>query len=228
MPSEKSWVQSIFQKHEDGRIWILTVQYLGIDIFPALVIDEYCVGFVWVISFTATSMGLCFRFVLETLLIIQGYFNFCWAELAHSQGLSCFKFYPTSGQTGGTPEIKRAHSWDSWPKLTKGISYDVTLNIQTWRKKKEEGLFPVIAFLFPCNVTVPCFGRDRWIPAWWWVQVTEFQLVQLPFSSCIKTAMDPARILAITTEIQCKTAFSLDFFFFPQKEAMLEVENLEL
>jgi len=45
------------------------------------------------IFFVVANMGLCFGFVLKTVLIIQGYFHYCWAVLAQSQGLFCFSHH---------------------------------------------------------------------------------------------------------------------------------------
>lgn len=42
------------------------------------------------IFFTVPSMGQCFGFVLEAVLVMQGSFPSGWAELAQSQGLFCF------------------------------------------------------------------------------------------------------------------------------------------
>jgi len=48
------------------------------------------------VFFMVASMGLCFGFVLETVLIIQGCCRYCWAMLTQSQGLFCFSHCPTS------------------------------------------------------------------------------------------------------------------------------------
>jgi len=69
------------------------------------------------IFFPVASTGLCFRFVLETALIIQGCFCYCWAELAQSQGPSCSSPHPTSEQAGSAQEAGRWHGGDSWPQL---------------------------------------------------------------------------------------------------------------
>ena len=71
------------------------------------------------------SMGLCFGFVLETVLIIQGCFHYCWAVLTQSQGLFCLSPHPTSEEAGGAQGVWSGHSWDSWPQLTKGISHTI-------------------------------------------------------------------------------------------------------
>jgi len=48
------------------------------------------------IFFIAASMELCCGFVLETVLIIQGCFSYCWAALKQTQGLFCSSRHPTS------------------------------------------------------------------------------------------------------------------------------------
>ena len=50
-----------------------------------------CAGFDWSrVNFLHRSyMGLCFGFVLETVLIIQECFSYCWAVLTQRQGLFC-------------------------------------------------------------------------------------------------------------------------------------------
>ena len=48
-------------------------------------------------------MGLCYWFVLKTVLIIQ--WGYCWAVLIQSQGLFCFSHYPTSKKAGGGQEV---------------------------------------------------------------------------------------------------------------------------
>jgi len=40
--------------------------------------------------FTVAGMGLCFEFVLKTVLIIQRCFHYCWAVLTQRQGFFCF------------------------------------------------------------------------------------------------------------------------------------------
>lgn len=43
------------------------------------------------------SMGLCFGFVLETTLITQGCFSYCWAGLAQHQGQGKKGIFETTG-----------------------------------------------------------------------------------------------------------------------------------
>jgi len=62
---------------------------------------------------TVSYMGLCFGFVLKTVLITQGCFRYCCAVLAQHQGLFCVSDHPTSEEAGGAQEAGRGHSCDS-------------------------------------------------------------------------------------------------------------------
>ena len=99
-------------------------------------------------------MGLCFGFVLKTVLITQGCFRYCWAVLTQSQGLFCFSPHPTSEQAGGAQEAGRGHSRDSWPQLTKGIVHTIGCHAQLIKLGEEEGRWGHLAlrrFVFPSN-----------------------------------------------------------------------------
>ena len=48
------------------------------------------------IFFRVARMGLCFGFVLKTVLITQGCFHYHWAVLTPNQGFFRFLHYPTS------------------------------------------------------------------------------------------------------------------------------------
>jgi len=65
------------------------------------------------IFFIVASVRLCFGFVLNAVLIIQGCFHYCRAVLTQSQGLFCFSPRPISEEAGGAWEAGRGHSWDS-------------------------------------------------------------------------------------------------------------------
>lgn len=49
-----------------------------------------------IIFFIVAVMGLHFRFMLETLLIAQGCFNYCGAGFVQCKGLFCFTPHVTS------------------------------------------------------------------------------------------------------------------------------------
>lgn len=72
------------------------------------------------IFFTVASVELCFGFVLETELIIQGYFHYQWAMLTQHQGLFCLSPHPISNRAGRALGDGTGHSQDSWPQLTPG------------------------------------------------------------------------------------------------------------
>ena len=56
-------------------------------------------GGIEIIFFTAASMGLCFGFVLETVLITQGCFSSCWAGLRELRPF--LPLTPPQQQAGG-------------------------------------------------------------------------------------------------------------------------------
>lgn len=71
------------------------------------------------IYFTVAGRGLCFGFVLRTVLVTQGCFHYCWAGLVQYQGLCCFSPHSTLKWVGGAQGIGRRCSWGSWSRLTK-------------------------------------------------------------------------------------------------------------
>ena len=86
------------------------------------------------IFFIVASMGLCFG---KTVWIIQGCFSDRWAVLTLCQGLFCFSGHPSSEQTGGAQVVGRGRSWDSWPRLTKGVVYPQ--QVYWWHKTGRSG-----------------------------------------------------------------------------------------
>ena len=119
------------------------------------------------IFFIVANMGLCFGFVLKTVLIIQECFSYCWAVLTQSQGLCCFSHHPTSEEAGGAQEAGRGHSWDSWPQLTKGIFHTIWHHAQHIKLGKEEGRGGHLEWWrLSSQVTVMCDGAllsRRWL-----------------------------------------------------------------
>jgi len=91
------------------------------------------------IFFAVASIGLCFTFVLKTVLISQGWFSHCWAVLTESQGLFCFSPHPTSKEVGGVQEVGRGCNWNSWPPLTKGTLHTIQCHAQHIKWGEEEG-----------------------------------------------------------------------------------------
>jgi len=128
-------------------------------------------------------MGLCFRFVITTVLITQGYFSYCWTVLTQCQGLFCSSHRPTSEQAGGAQEAGRGHSWDSWPSWLKGylIPSDITLSNKNRGGRRRKGrTFEVMVFCLPkqsLHVMEPCFPGDGWTPACRWEAVNEFPIL---------------------------------------------------
>ena len=90
------------------------------------------------VSFRVASMGLCFGFVLETVLITQGCVSSCWAGLTQRQGLCCCSHLPTSEEAGGARGAGRGHSRDSCPQLTPGMFQTIWRRAQH-RELGEEG-----------------------------------------------------------------------------------------
>lgn len=70
------------------------------------------------ILFTAASMGLCFVFVLEMLLIVQRCFHYCREALKQSQGP-----HPTSEEAGWVQGAGNGHSCDSGLQLIQEMSH---------------------------------------------------------------------------------------------------------
>ena len=112
-------------------------------------------------------MGLCFGFVLRTVLITQGCFCYCWAVLTQSQGLFCSSHHPTSEWAGGAQGVGRGHSRDSWPQLTKGISHTIWRHAQHIKLGEEEGRRAHLErWRLSSQVTVT---RDGALLSWRWL-----------------------------------------------------------
>lgn len=65
------------------------------------------------IFFMLASVGLCFRFVLETVLRIQGYFSVVEWSLQSTKALSTSSRHSTSEGAGDAQGVWRGHSQDS-------------------------------------------------------------------------------------------------------------------
>lgn len=90
---------------------------------------------------------LHFGFVLNTGLIMQNWFCYCWTGLTQSQGLCSFSYCHTDEEVGGAWEVERKHS-----QLTKGIFQAIWHHVQyiKWREEGgEERVFGVTVFVFP-------------------------------------------------------------------------------
>lgn len=103
-----------------GLAWLKEASLVG---FCSL---SFCAGSggVELIFFMAAWTVLCFGFVAKPVLIHQ-WFGYCWKVLTQLPGLLVFTLCPQSEQAWGGQETERRHSQDSWPRLTKEISYTV-------------------------------------------------------------------------------------------------------
>ena len=151
------------------------------------------------IFFIVATMGLCFGFVTKTVLVTQGYFNYCWTVLAQHQGLLCFSPHPTSKQAGDAQEAARGHS-----QLTPTDQRDTPRRmascwaISTMGKKEEGEMFGAMASVFPSNCDTwwsPAFlEMAEQLPAggkWWMNSLFRFACVAfaLPIKLCLSQPM---------------------------------------
>lgn len=72
------------------------------------------------VFFTVADMRLCFVFVLETVVIMWGYFPYCWAGFMESQGLFFLSLHPTNEQPACAQIVGRGRSSG---QVTQGIFY---------------------------------------------------------------------------------------------------------
>jgi len=73
--------------------YLITVNVVG-NFSEALISTSYVsvliLAGVELIFFIVSSIRLCLEIVFKAVLIIQGYFSYCWAVLTQNQGLSAF------------------------------------------------------------------------------------------------------------------------------------------
>ena len=96
------------------------------------------------IFFVVACMGLCFGFVLQTVLMIQGCFSYCWAVLTQHQGLFCFSPHSPASRLGVHKKLWGDTAGTADPNWPKGYSipYDfIMLSNKSWAKKKEAMVF---------------------------------------------------------------------------------------
>lgn len=101
-------------------------------------------------------MGIYFRSVLKTVLIIQGCF-FIPEKCFHS--IKAYSALHSSKQPAGTQESGRGYIQESWSQLTK-LPYHVGIVLSTWRRRKEAGdiwSWDVCLLKPPLCVREPCF-----------------------------------------------------------------------
>ena len=122
------------------------------------------------IFFIAAGMGLCVRFLLETVLVIEGCFSRCRAVLTQSQGLFCFSTHQWI--TWGCSRIcEGAQPEQPTPADHRVIPYQ-TMSCSAykagWRRRKGR-TSGVMAFVFPSNPYMwwsPAFlGMAELLPA---------------------------------------------------------------
>ena len=130
--------------------WLTSNVFYSLMLFASVLV----LAGIELIFFIVASMGMCFAFVLRTVLIAQGCFSYCWAVLTQSQGLCCSSPHPASEEAGGAQGVGRGHSRDSWPQLTKGIFHTIWHHAQHIKLEEEEGgrgTFGAMAFVIPSN-----------------------------------------------------------------------------
>lgn len=120
------------------------------------------------IFFSIGSVDLCFGFVLERALKIQGCFSYWWAVLTQSQGLSCFSHKSTSTHVGmhknlGGDTAKTADpKWRKKCSITYGVIHsnklEGRLGAAAWRLMLVaviHGWCPVIYICIPWGLFLP-------------------------------------------------------------------------
>lgn len=126
-------------------------------------------------------MVLCFGFVLQALLTIQGSFHYCWAALRRGQGLFCS---PSHQAHLGKKLWWGTHLWQLTPADQADIPYHVRTSsaVKSCRKKEEWKTFRVMD-IQNNGICLPgwlscmmesCFPWDDWTPACPWKVVNEF------------------------------------------------------
>ena len=94
LPTKYTQVCEQRQSHECA--WLFSREQQGALPSPAISLCALVTVLTVLFFFTVLGIGLCFEFVLKTVLIIQGCFSYCWAVLTQSQSLFCFSLHPTS------------------------------------------------------------------------------------------------------------------------------------
>jgi len=87
-------VMSVLSSKNSIRLFKHDLPWL--KLFWPLVMNYTRLVLAGVIFFVVISMWLCFWYVLKTVYVIQGCFNYCRAVETQSQGLFCFSHHPTS------------------------------------------------------------------------------------------------------------------------------------
>lgn len=92
------------------------------------------------VFFVAAYTGLCFGFVLKTVLMIPRCFSCCWAVPAQVKAFSdSFHAASQASRIRLRKNLGRGQNWSCWPQLTEGVfhMYDIVFNNKSWEKKEE-------------------------------------------------------------------------------------------
>ena len=114
------------------------------------------------IFFIVASRGLCFGFVLKTVLITQRCFHHCWAK-----AFSASHPTPPARRLGVHKKLGRDTAGTADPTWPKGYSIpygSCSVYKAGGRRRKGGGIFGVMVFIFPSNLM--CDGAPlswRWL-----------------------------------------------------------------
>lgn len=91
----------------------------------------------WVRGWCSSSslQVLCSAFVTKTMPVTHRCSGYCWAVVAQCLGCLCFPRCLPQQAVWWWEGAGRRHSWDRWPKLSKGysISYNIMVSGKGWR-----------------------------------------------------------------------------------------------
>lgn len=128
-------------------------------------------------------MSICFEFGVKRVLITQGCFRCCWAQLTQSQEIFCLSLHPTSEQAGGAQGFEKGHSWDSQHQVAQGcccLSHTIWYHAQRLIQKKEE----VKGDIWSDDICLPKSALhvvDPWFPGGGWTFVSIGSDKGIPF-----------------------------------------------
>lgn len=139
--------------------------------------------------FTMASMRAVLGHVLETLLITQACFLYCWSGFARSQGFFCSS--PTEQQVGwgaqGLGEDTAGTADPDWSKEYSRLHGMVVLSTLSWVKKREEGNIGNVGVCLPKSpscMMLPSSPGDGWTCTCPGQGVNEFLFILLVCDFC--------------------------------------------
>ena len=97
------------------------------------------------------GMELCFGSVLVTVLIIKGWFIYCWAVLTESRPFLLLTPPHQGVGWGCTRSWEGTRLGQLTPADQRDIPYHILVSNKSWGKHKEGGTFRLMAFGFPSN-----------------------------------------------------------------------------